>query len=190
MKTNQLVIRDEDVLMEDREILTNPRPTVDRGQLQHHLREALRLLHVDMENENIVDTPRRWADSLVAMTSGYDYTDVKKLTTLFRKACSTADEACHEITHRLGEYLVWSPVLFEHPSFPEDGDAAAHLDGLVDVVGHEDDRLAHRAVKLQELILQAAARDRVDGAERLVHQHQGRVSGQRPGQPDPLALAP
>ncbi|HEY2830468.1 MAG TPA: GTP cyclohydrolase I [Thermoanaerobaculia bacterium] len=104
MKTNQLVVRDEDVLMADREILTNPRPSVDREQLQHHLREALRLLHVDMENENIVDTPRRWADSLVAMTSGYDYTDVKKLTTLFRKACSTADEACQNLVVIGGTY--------------------------------------------------------------------------------------
>ena len=104
MKTNQLVVRDEDVLMADREILTNPRPTVDREQLQHHLREALRLLHVDMENENIVDTPRRWAESLVAMTSGYDYTDVKKLTTLFRKACSTADEACQNLVVIGGTY--------------------------------------------------------------------------------------
>ncbi|HEX3108964.1 MAG TPA: GTP cyclohydrolase I [Thermoanaerobaculia bacterium] len=104
MKTNQLVVRDEDVLLADREILTNPRPTVDREQLQHHLREALRLLHVDMENENIVDTPRRWAESLVAMTSGYDYTDIKKLTTLFRKACSAADDNCQNLVVIGGTY--------------------------------------------------------------------------------------
>ena len=104
MKTNQLVVRDEEILMSDREILTNPRPSVDREKLQHHLREALRLLHVDMENENLADTPRRWADSLVAMTSGYDYTDVKKLTTLFRKACSTADENCQNLVVVGGTY--------------------------------------------------------------------------------------
>src|SRR5258706_1449831 len=97
MKTNQLVAPEEDLLMGERGILANPRPSVDRDQLQHHLREALRLLHVDLESENLIDTPRRWADSLVAMTSGYDYTDVKKLTTLFRKACSAADENCQNL---------------------------------------------------------------------------------------------
>src|SRR5436305_6734964 len=104
MKTNQLVVRDEDLLIADREILTNPRPTVDRERLQHHLREVLTLLHVNMENENIVDTPRRWAESLVTMTSGYDFTDVKKLTTLFRKACSAADENCQNLVVVGGTY--------------------------------------------------------------------------------------
>jgi GTP cyclohydrolase I len=104
MKTNQLVVHDEDVLMADQGILANPRPSVDRDQLQHHLREALRLLHVDLDSENLIDTPRRWADSLVAMTSGYDYTDVKKLTTLFRKACSAADENCQNLVVIGGTY--------------------------------------------------------------------------------------
>ena len=41
----------------------------------------------------------------------------------------------------------------------------------------------------QELLLQPAAHDRVDGGERLVHQQHHRVGGERPGHPDPLALA-
>src|SRR3989337_1284936 len=81
-----------DAIINDRGLLTGPRPSIDRTQLQHHLSEVLRLLHVDLENENVLDTPRRWAESLITMTSGYDFTDVKKLTTLFRKACSAADE--------------------------------------------------------------------------------------------------
>src|ERR1700682_2880977 len=93
-----LVLQTElDAIFNDRGLLSGPRPSVDRERLQHHLREALKLLHVDMLDENIIDTPRRWADSLVTMTSGYDYTDVKKLTTLFRKACSTTDEACQNL---------------------------------------------------------------------------------------------
>ena len=49
-----------------------------------------------MEDENLRDTPRRWAESLVTMTSGYDFTDVKKLTTLFRKACDGDEpQACN-----------------------------------------------------------------------------------------------
>jgi GTP cyclohydrolase I len=83
---------DDDILLNDQTLLAYPRPTVDREALEKHLRECLRLLHVDLDNENLRDTPRRWADSLVTMTSGYDYTDVKKLTTLFRKACSSGAE--------------------------------------------------------------------------------------------------
>jgi GTP cyclohydrolase IA len=93
-----------EALLDDRELLTRPRPTVDRETLQLHLREALRLLHVDLDDENVRDTPRRWAESLVAMTSGYDYTDIKKLTTLFRKACSKADLNCQNLVVIGGTY--------------------------------------------------------------------------------------
>ena len=41
----------------------------------------------------------------------------------------------------------------------------------------------------QKLLLQPVADDRVDRAERLVHQQHGRVGGERPGHADPLALA-
>src|SRR5881398_56267 len=105
MKTNELVVRDDDeMLISDRSILADPRPNVDRDALQHHLREALRLLHVNMDDENLIDTPRRWAESLVTMTSGYDYTDIKKLSTLFRKACSAADENCQNMVVIGGTY--------------------------------------------------------------------------------------
>jgi len=93
-----------DLLLADRALLANPRPTVDREKLAHHLRAALELLHVDMEDENLRDTPRRWAESLVTMTSGYDFTDVKKLTTLFRKACSAADLNCQNLVVIGGTY--------------------------------------------------------------------------------------
>ena len=93
-----------DALVYDRGLLTSPRPSVDREKLQHHLREALRVLHVDLDDENVLDTPRRWAESLVTMTSGYDFTDVKKLTTLFRKACSRADENCQNLVVIGGTY--------------------------------------------------------------------------------------
>ena len=41
----------------------------------------------------------------------------------------------------------------------------------------------------QELVLQPRARDRVEGAERLVHQHHRRVGGEGAGEADALALA-
>ncbi len=88
--TDLVLQREAEALISDRGLLIYPRPTVNRERLEEHLREALRLLHVDLDNENVRDTPRRWADSLVTMTSGYDFTDTKRLTTLFRKACSAA----------------------------------------------------------------------------------------------------
>jgi len=39
-------------------------------------------------------------------------------------------------------------------------------------------------------VLESRSRDRVEGAERLVHQHDGRVGGERAREPHPLALAP
>ena len=93
-----------EAMIDERGLLDGPRPTVDRETLQLHLREALRILHVDLDDENVRDTPRRWAESLVAMTSGYDYTDIKKLTTLFRKACSAADENCQNLVVIGGTY--------------------------------------------------------------------------------------
>src|SRR5437764_12465918 len=101
----ELVLQTEvDAVLNDRGVLTSPRPNVDREKLQHHLREALRVLHVDLEDENLRDTPRRWSESLVTLTSGYDFTDVKKLTTLFRKACSAADENCKNLVVIGGTY--------------------------------------------------------------------------------------
>ena len=43
-------------------------------------------------------------------------------------------------------------------------------------------------MQAQELGLEAVARDRVERAERLVHQHQRRVDGERAGEADALAL--
>ena len=99
-----VLANDVEAVIDEHGLLSGPRPTVDRDKLENHLREVLRALHVDLEEENVTDTPRRWADSLVRMTSGYDYTDVKKLTTLFRKACSTADENCQNLVVIGGTY--------------------------------------------------------------------------------------
>ena len=93
-----------ELLLNGRGGLLSPRPTVDVQKLEHHLREALRLLHVDLENENVVGTPLRWAHSLITMTSGYDFTDVKKLTTLFRQACTAADGSCKNLIVIGGTY--------------------------------------------------------------------------------------
>jgi GTP cyclohydrolase I len=102
--TTDVSVASELDVLDERGLLASPRPEIDRDQLQHHLREALRLLHVNLDDENVLDTPRRWAESLITMTSGYDYTDVKKLTTLFRKACSPADGNCQNLVVIGGSY--------------------------------------------------------------------------------------
>jgi GTP cyclohydrolase I len=93
-----------DALFNDRGLLVSPRPTVDRAKISEHLTEVLRLLHVNLQDENLRDTPRRWAESLVTMTSGYDFTDVKELTTLFKQACTRADASCNNLVVIGGTY--------------------------------------------------------------------------------------
>ena len=80
-------------------------------------------------------------------------------------------------------------VLGEPAALAENRDPVADLDRLVDVVRDEDDGLAQLLLQPQELVLQARAHDRVDRAERLVHQHQRRVRGERAREADALALA-
>ena len=65
----------------------------------------------------------------------------------------------------------------------------AEEDRLVDVVGDEHDGLVQLALQRGELALQLGAHDRVDGAERLVHQQHRRVGGERAGDADALLLA-
>ena len=79
-------------------------------------------------------------------------------------------------------------VLRELAALPEDCDLVADLDRLVDVVRDEDDGLANLPLQAQELVLQPRTHDRVDRAERLVHQHQGRVRCEGAREPDALAL--
>ena len=74
------------------------------------------------------------------------------------------------------------------PARPEDRDLVAHLDGLLDVVGDQHHGLVQLRLEPQELILQGGSDNRVDRAERLVHQQHRRVGGERPGHPDPLLL--
>ena len=77
----------------------------------------------------------------------------------------------------------------ELAALAQDRDAVAELDRLVDVVRDEDHGLPHLLLQAQELVLKPRAHDRVDRAERLVHQHQRRVRGERAREADALALA-
>lgn len=93
-----------EAIVNDRGLLVGPRPTVDTGKLEGLLQKVLEELHVDLEDENVVGTPRRWAQSLVSMTSGYDFQDTARLVTLFRQACHTADDKCQNLVVLGGTY--------------------------------------------------------------------------------------
>lgn len=143
-----------EALIDDRGVLTSPRPSVDREKLQRHLLEVLRLLHVDLDDENLVDTPRRWAESLVTMTSGYDFTDFKKLTTLFRKACSAADEQCQNLVVIGGTYK----TLCAHHILPFFG----HF-----IVGYIPERMIIGASKIPRIV--EVHMRRLQSQEHLAH---------------------
>ncbi|HLJ75177.1 MAG TPA: GTP cyclohydrolase I [Thermoanaerobaculia bacterium] len=152
--TDLVAIKETEALLGDRGLLITPRPTVDRAKLEQHLREVLRLLHVDLEDENVRDTPRRWAESLVTMTSGYDFTDVKKLTTLFRKACSRADEACQNLIVIGGTYK----TLCAHHILPFFG----HF-----IVGYIPDKMIIGASKIPRIV--EVHMRRLQSQEHLAH---------------------
>jgi hypothetical protein len=71
----------------------------------------------------------------------------------------------------------------------EDDDLVAQQERLVDVVRDEDDGLVEVALQAERLGLQFAADDRVDGAERLVHQQDVGIGGEPAGDADALLLA-
>ena len=88
-----------------------------------------------------------------------------------------ADELRDEVVGRVREDRVGRVVLREHAALAQDRDPVAHHDRLVDVVGDEDHRLRRPPGAARELALEPGARDRVERAERLVHQQ--RAAGRR-----------
>ena len=103
-------------------------------------------------------------------------------------AAVAPDEAGHEVVRGVGEQLARWRELRQHAAHPHHGDLVAEADGLVDVVGDEQDRLAQVALQAQQLVLQVDAHDGVDRGERLVHQQHRGVAGQRAGHADALLL--
>jgi GTP cyclohydrolase I len=149
-----------EALLGDRGLMISPRPGVNRDELEHHLREALKLLHVDLDNENLRETPRRWADSLVTMTSGYDFTDVKRLTTLFRKACTGADEQCQNLIVIGGTYK----TICAHHILPFFG----HF-----IVGYIPERMIIGASKIPRIV--EVHMRRLQSQEHLAHDIAGTI---------------
>ena len=98
------------------------------------------------------------------------------------------DEFAHEVVRRVFEDVERRAEL--NDSAPvHDRDHGGEAQRLLDVVGHEHDGFPGRPVDARELGLQRVAGDRVDRGERLVHQQQFGVGGERAGDADPLLLA-
>ena len=100
-----------------------------------------------------------------------------------------ADEVGDERAGRVAQHGGRVVVLLEVAAGREHRDAVTEAHRLLDVVRHEQDRLAHLGLQPEELHLQPLARDRVDRAERLVHEQDRGIGGQRPSHADALALA-
>ncbi len=71
-----------------------------------------------------------------------------------------------------GSRLHDGAVLHQH-------DPAAERDRLVEIVAHEDDGLAQPCLQRHQLLLHVAADQRIEGAERLVHQQDFGIRRQR-----------
>ena len=99
-------------------------------------------------------------------------------------------EVGDEVVHRVGEQPRRRVELGQPATHPQHRHLVAEFDRLVDVVGDEEDRLAQFALQPQEFVLQLLADHRVDRRERLVHEHDRRVGGQRARDPHPLLLPP
>ena len=76
----------------------------------------------------------------------------------------------------------------EDASSVHDRDLVPEAQGLRHVVGHEHHRLAEARLQVAELVLERAARQGIERAERLVHQEHGRIGGEGAGEPHALTL--
>ncbi len=98
------------------------------------------------------------------------------------------DEVADILIRRLCENLFGVSDL-HHPAVFHEDDAVAHLEGLVQIVGDEDDGLLKLLFHREELILHFGPDERIEGTEGLVHEKDVRVGGERPGQPHALLHA-
>lgn len=98
------------------------------------------------------------------------------------------DEALDIVGRGAGHDVLGLPDL-HHLAILHQDDAAAERDGLVEVVGDEDDGLLELALEVAQLRLHVAADQGVEGAEGLVHEQDVGIGGQRPREARPLLHA-
>src|SRR5258708_38293492 len=71
----------------------------------------------------------------------------------------------------------------------EQNNARGEKQGFAQIVSDKDNGLAEAAGQGAEFALKLGARDRIEGAERLIHQQNWRIGGKGAGNADALTLA-
>src|SRR5713226_1917232 len=70
-----------------------------------------------------------------------------------------------------------------------ESDACAEQQGFAKIMGDENNCLPQALLEREKFTLQFSARDGIESAERLVHQENGRIGGQRTSHADSLTLS-
>src|SRR2546428_8325840 len=81
------------------------------------------------------------------------------------EAAIGANEAGDEVAGWPGQQLARRGILRQNAALLHDRYPIAHLDGLIDVVGYEDDRRPLLAMQPQELVLQSLPGNGIDRAK-------------------------
>ena len=86
------------------------------------------------------------------------------------------------VVGRVEQQVAERPAL-DNPAAIDQNDLLRQPSRLGDVVRHEDDRFAEAGVQAQKLVLNRLARARVERPERLIHEEEVGVGGQRRATP-------
>src|SRR5262245_21109585 len=97
------------------------------------------------------------------------------------------DVVLRQLVLGFGEHVRGHPVLHE-PAQPEERRAVRDPGGLLEVVGHDDDRVL--LLELVDQLLDLQGRDGVEGGAGLVHEEDLRLHRDRPGDAATLHLSP
>ncbi len=131
-----------------------------------------------------VDRQRLALGALATAHAVADRSHRKQLQTETLAANEIADEIAGRMFEKIERGAELSDAALVH-----DRDRGRQPQRLLDVVGHEDDRLLRRPVDPREFALQRVAGDRVDRGKGLVHQQQLGIGGECAGYADALLLA-
>ncbi|MDI2023755.1 hypothetical protein PJL18_04303 [Paenarthrobacter nicotinovorans] len=99
-----------------------------------------------------------------------------------------AHEGGNEVVCRCPEDFLRRGVLGQLAADGEHRNFVAEHGGFVDVMRDEHDGLGKFTLQAQQLLLEFVAHHRIHCAERFVHEQDGRISSERPGNPDTLLL--
>ena len=98
------------------------------------------------------------------------------------------DEVAHVVVGGIGDDIFGRPDL-DDAAVLHDCDSGPESDGFIQIVSDEQGRLVQVLGELEKLVLQLAADQRIEGAERLVHQEHVGIRRERASESDPLLHA-